>query len=129
MSNSTENCVMCGKSHTGKYYVCDACISEYNFTKDQILEMGGLRDTSESTNNTNNTNNRIYTKNDPQRPVSKRPDASNVLKRKDTDEYIYYLRRIHNNISTIRTIMVVMFTLFIIAAVFILLGYASSYSA
>lgn len=35
---------MCGKEHTGKYYVCDTCIYEYNLTDSQLYEMGGLRE-------------------------------------------------------------------------------------
>lgn len=39
-----KTCVMCGKEHTGKYYVCDTCIYEYNLTDSQLYEMGGLRE-------------------------------------------------------------------------------------
>ena len=39
-----KTCVMCGKEHTGKYYVCDTCIYEYNLTDNQLYEMGGLRE-------------------------------------------------------------------------------------
>lgn len=38
-----KTCAICGKEHTGKYYVCDACIYEYNLTDSQLYEMGGLR--------------------------------------------------------------------------------------
>lgn len=39
-----KTCAICGKEHTGKYYVCDACIYEYNLTDSQLYEMGGLRE-------------------------------------------------------------------------------------
>lgn len=45
------NCIMCGKEHTGDYYVCNACIAEYNLTNEQLLEMGGLRNKTENSEN------------------------------------------------------------------------------
>lgn len=59
-------CIMCGKEHTGDYYVCNACITEYNLTEEQIMEMGGKRDKFEINNSPKKSTDSTNTNKSPQ---------------------------------------------------------------
>lgn len=87
-----KTCVMCGKKNAGKYYVCDACIFEYNLTQEQLNEMGGLREKSDQTSNL------ATQKNEPKKPevqhnVEKDEKLSTYSKEETEDNY---LRQLHN---------------------------------
>ncbi len=140
------NCVMCGKKHGGDYYVCDSCIMEYNLTKDQILNMGGSRDNSESIGNAPTKEAQKTTTKKPEvspLPAQEEPDSSShpsqgidakldelialMKENKDINDHSFIaLCNIDSNIKTIKSIAVTMFTLFVFSAVILLLVYASN---
>ena len=130
---------MCGKEHTGDYYVCNACITEYNLTEEQIMEMGGKRDKFEINNSVSpiETDQSVKKMSEP-KPIVKENEnvhtqqESQVQQKNMTtqtqnnsDPYLIMLRRIDSNLYTIKTIIVILFTLFLIGVFIGLIGMAS----
>lgn len=133
----TENCLMCGKPHAGKYVICGACIEEYNLTLEQIKEMGGLRQIESETESTSLDPNKKNTASNTKKVYAedtssylanqKTTQSSNPHTNVQTDPYIHLITKLTNDINTIKSILVIYFTVTVIGIVIYIL-YILSYS-
>lgn len=123
----TENCLMCGKPHAGKYVICGACIAEYNLTREQIKEMGGLRQIESETEAPTLNPNKRNTVSNTDLANQKTTQPSNPPTDAQTDPYIHLITKLAKDINTIKSILFFYFTVTVIGIVVYIL-YTLSYS-
>lgn len=137
---STENCVMCGKPHAGKYVVCGACITEFNLTQDQIEDMGGLRQIEPKTKSSSLDSAKKNTVSNTEKIHKEAGSLSTAYQKTATtqslnpstnaqaDPYINLITKLTKDVNTIKSILLFYFVFTVIGMVIYILALVSASS-